>query len=113
MSDKKNKAEELREDIIDRTSKNIPSDVHEDYIKLQVRIALNNYAAHFEKEISDLIKDKENFKGAYLKEVAKNSPLIEENARLTQEVEKLNVYLQGGDYCAVCGCREFWRDEEE
>ena len=33
------------------------------------------------------------------------------------EMEKKQILqdqqVQKGDYCAVCGCREFWNDEEE
>ena len=25
--------------------------------------------------------------------------------------EYIPVYAKKGDYCAVCGCREFWNDE--
>jgi hypothetical protein len=66
MSQEKQTAEEiesLRKDIIERTAKNIPTKVHEDYIKLQIRIALNNYAVPFEKKLQEQAKEIERLKG--------------------------------------------------
>lgn len=36
--------------------------------------------------------------------------LFEEYAEM---VAKKPTYAKEGDYCAVCGCTEFWNDEEE
>jgi hypothetical protein len=65
MSKEKQTAEEiesLRKDIIERTAKNIPTKVHEDYIKLQIRIALNNYAVPFEKKLQEQAKEIERLR---------------------------------------------------
>jgi hypothetical protein len=37
-----------------------------------------------------------------------NKALIMEKEQIKQAQQ-----VQKGDYCAVCGCREFWNDEEE
>jgi polyhydroxyalkanoate synthesis regulator phasin len=76
-----NRAEEIREDIIERTAKNIPTRVQKDYVKTQIRIALNNYAVPFEKEIDELNQAVDNLMKA-------RHELQEEVERLRKENEE-------------------------
>lgn len=39
--------------------------------------------------------------------------LIQQALEMEKEQIKQAQQVQKGDYCAVCGCREFWNDEEE
>lgn len=43
---------------------------------------------------------------AWQKEIQQALEMEKEQILQDQQVQK-------GDYCAVCGCREFWNDEEE
>ena len=42
---------------------------------------------------------------------------LEDLGKLFEEyveiIKKQPAYAKEGDYCAVCGCTEFWNDEEE
>lgn len=39
--------------------------------------------------------------------------IIHKALEMEREQIKQAQQVQKGDYCAVCGCREFWNDEEE
>lgn len=38
---------------------------------------------------------------------------LAEKEKELSEVKLNPNYAKKGDYCAVCGCKEFWNDEEE
>jgi len=61
MSQEKQTAEEIREDIIDRTYHNINNEP--DKSAIHIRIALNNYAVPFEKKLQEQAKEIERLKG--------------------------------------------------
>lgn len=110
MSENKNKVDKLREDIIDRTSKNIPTEVHEDYVKTQIRIALNNYAVPFEKKIDELTKSRDTFKAAFQDMTKKYTDEVKEVERLKKLIESIcghtskNItYADGKKLCFDCG----------
>lgn len=66
------------------------------------------------KIIEDIRMD-DLISGSYSKEQYKLFLLnkIEQALEMEKEQIKQTQQVQKGDYCAVCGCREFWNDEEE
>ena len=92
MSQEKQTAEEVREDIIERTYHNINDEP--DKSAIHIRIALNNYAVPFEKKLQDQAKEIADLVRSRDDVFHELEGYKEHNKQLQEEIERLKGILK-------------------